>query len=227
MASPILPQPIPVGLCQCGCGRETSFYHKTDPRRGAVKGQPQRFVSGHYCREKRSQKQNDLSRPETFWRYVDKTDGCWLWMGSRDKDGYGLFCADYQRTPAHRVAWELINGAIPNGMFVCHNCPGGDNPSCVRPDHLFLGTNTDNLRDMAKKGRHWAQRYIQEGGKWPPPVKLNAVIVGELRERYAAGGVTIAALAQEYDIGQSTASQVISGKTWKSGSGPITEGKRR
>lgn len=97
---------------------------------------------------------------ERFWKRVDRVerpDACWLWKGTKTRLGYGQIGADAQPgiyrpavLYAHRVAWELANGPIPTGLFVCHRC---DTPGCVRPDHLFLGTQTDNMRDAAKKGR--------------------------------------------------------------------------
>lgn len=89
-----------------------------------------------------------------FWSLVDKSGECWLWQGRTNNDGYGrLNVSKRQQVYAHRYAYANIYGPIPDGFFVCHHC---DNPRCVRPDHLFLGTNQDNVNDMVRKGRHWA-----------------------------------------------------------------------
>jgi len=102
---------------------------------------------------------------EKFWPLVQKSDdpdGCWLWQGGVDnskKGGYGYISFDGRRLKAHQAAWELTHGPIPEGQQVLHNCdvryPPGDrtNRRCVRPDHLFLGTHADNIRDKVQKGR--------------------------------------------------------------------------
>lgn len=91
-----------------------------------------------------------------FWKKVHKTSSCWLWTGSVDKGGYGRIWSIQSNTRlrTHRYSWELHNGPIPEGAQVLHNCPDGDNPACVNPNHLFLGSNNDNVADMMKKGRH-------------------------------------------------------------------------
>ena len=105
---------------------------------------------------------NDVLR-ERLYKRTRRTDGCWVWIGAKT-NGYGVICIGGTKTrQAHRVSWELENGPIPDGMCVCHHC---DNPSCVRPDHLFLGTRADNNRDRDAKGRqvapsgddHWMRR---------------------------------------------------------------------
>lgn len=101
---------------------------------------------------------------ERFWNKVRKTDSCWLWIGATDRRGHGQIRSVLigGQVYAHRLSWLIHRGEIPEGINVCHNCPGGDNASCVNPDHLFLGTQAANLADMAEKGRStWGPRNSQ------------------------------------------------------------------
>lgn len=84
---------------------------------------------------------------DRFWPKVQKTDVCWLWIGATSA-GYGRIGRG--RAKDHEVSWELHNGPVPHGLWVLHKC---DNPPCVRPDHLFLGTQSDNMKDAEAKGR--------------------------------------------------------------------------
>lgn len=117
--------------------------------------------------------------PASFWQKVDKgtEDGCWIWTGARHRKGYGRFAvANRRKVYAHRYSWELAHGPIPDGLFVLHRC---DNPPCVNPGHLFLGTNQDNMRDAAAKGRLVSR------------AKLTEAIVTSMRRRHAAGTASI------------------------------------
>lgn len=117
------------------------------------------FLTGHSGAKRTNAKCKDCwnkSRPSNpiksrFFKHVKKTDGCWIWTGYCQKNGYGtIHCGKGSIKRAHRISYEIHCGKIPDGLYVCHKC---DNPSCVRPDHLFLGTQLDNIRDCISKGR--------------------------------------------------------------------------
>ncbi len=87
---------------------------------------------------------------ERYWQYVDKSGDCWEWLGRKSNSGYGMMNFDKKQYYVHRLSYMLRNIEIPKDHFVCHKC---DNPGCVNPDHLFIGTYMDNIRDRDKKGR--------------------------------------------------------------------------
>jgi hypothetical protein len=147
---------------------------------------------------------------ERMARYTDWSRGetaCWEWTGSKDRKGYGRLGIAGIPELAHRIAYRLHRGEIPEGAHVCHHC---DNPSCVNPMHLFVGTNADNMRDMVEKGRQ-----SHPVGEQHPQAKVTAAQVVEIRERYSQGERPIR-LAQEYGIAACTVNNIAAGRSWKS-----------
>jgi len=140
-----------------------------------------------------------------FFEKVDKTGNCWEWTSCKLPDGYGMFWIHGRTLRAHRVSWELHKGTIPNGLMVLHKC---DNPSCVNPSHLFLGTQTDNMRDMLKKGR---DRYVH--GERNGLSKLTKADVVSIVSK--STNTTQTQLAEHFGVSQSTISRVLSQQTWK------------
>lgn len=146
-----------------------------------------------------------------FMSRVDRSggdDACWLWTASASRKGYGYmrWCGKLRR--AHRVAWELTNGTIPNGLHVLHNCPGGDNPRCVNPNHLWLGTNLDNAIDRERKGRGNDRRGEKNGR-----CKLSDSQVAEIRQRHATGGISKTKLAAEYGVSEANIRLIVTFKS--------------
>lgn len=124
-------------------------------RKGIVKEYPCEYCD-NLCYKK--YKRAFCSDKCRFLSYVTKTKTCWLWTGAKIRRGYGRLCFKGCKTcAAHRVAHILFIGEIPAGMLVCHSC---DNPSCVNPEHLWIGTHRDNFNDMIKKGRHRHQKGV-------------------------------------------------------------------
>lgn len=117
---------------------------------------------------------------DRFWERVAKTEGCWNWTGATNKGGYGSFSptAELSKTISHRFSWELHNGPIPEGMLVCHHC---DNPRCVNPNHLFLGTPQDNMTDKVLKGR-WRGGYPRRPLAQPRKLRIGERLEGNIEE---------------------------------------------
>ena len=172
-----------------------------------------------------------------FWAKVNKAgptmphmeSPCWVWTASGDRKGYGQIRIGGKLLQSHRVAWTLGNGPIPRGLCVCHHC---DRPNCCRAEHFFLGTATDNMRDMASKRRHGSQtkpgrlargdkhyarthpdrlvRGERQGG-----AKLTASKITEIRSLYAAGGISFRRLGAQFAVTKTQISRIVFRKSWK------------
>ena len=140
-------------------------------------------------------------------------NGCWLWQKSRTDRGYGKQWGEVRGErprwhATHRVAFRLAKGAIPQGAVIRHTC---DVPACCNPEHLLPGSQADNMRDMFERGRNRTGAH-DHAGERNPSAKLTDAQVIDLRERYAAGNVTQAALAREFGISPSHLSRILSGR---------------
>jgi len=145
-----------------------------------------------------------------FWRHVRKGDGCWEWTSSFFDKGYGQFKAVTGRPPvrAHRFSWELHNGPIPDGLKVLHRC---DNPPCVRPEHLFIGTEGDNTADMIAKGRQGAHVGSASHAFKTSRRKLTDEDIAAIRLRQ---GETARAIARDYGVSHTTIVRLLNGTSW-------------
>jgi hypothetical protein len=148
-----------------------------------------------------------------FWSGVDKSAGideCWPWTWAIAKSGYGCITVALGKLrTTHRVAYEMVNGPIPPGKYICHRC---DNRACCNPAHLFAGDPADNTSDMWSKGRQHSYATMQKG-EARHNARLNAEAVREIRRR--AGGESKSALARNYGVSITAITAVIKRKTWK------------
>lgn len=172
---------------------------------------------------------------QRFWHRVIRAaehpgelDTCWRWTGATIRGGYGMLYVAPRVELAHRVAWRLFVGAIPNGYEVCHRC---DVPNCVNPAHLFVDTHAANMRDATCKGRNGAHRHpecVLRGVDNPShqhperlrrgmahyrarltPENIRAIRSGR------QGGRTTSAIARAYGVGRETIAAILAGRTWR------------
>jgi hypothetical protein len=150
---------------------------------------------------------------DRFWGHVgivNDDDSCWLWLGHIRPSGYG----SQGNHRAHRLSWEIHFGTIPKGIWVLHTC---DNPPCVRPNHLFLGTPLDNARDRGAKGRnghgHGFKTEDILRGEMHPNSRLTEEIVRQMRAQYQPGD-SYSALGREFGIGPGHTRQIILRESW-------------
>lgn len=144
---------------------------------------------------------------QRFWNKVNITDTCWLWKPPTGNHRYGHFVHKRQNVYSHRVAYKLYYLTDPGDFLVCHRC---DNPLCVNPLHLFLGTNFENRQDSITKKRH-------AHGKKVPQTKLNEKQVLKIRELYSKRmvGKSVYALGKKYKVAPATIFRIIHRISWK------------
>lgn len=155
-----------------------------------------------------------------FWSKVEKTDSCWVWRASTLVDtGYGQFAIKHNvNRHAHRVAYELVNGKIPPGMVVCHKC---DNRLCVNPDHLFIGTYQDNMRDMVAKGRqNWGIKFWSEekrksySGKNSSNAKYSLATIKRVRQLRKEGH-SFREISKDTGVSYTQVRRIVYKENWK------------
>lgn len=175
------------------------------------------------------------SLDQRFWQSVDQSGDCWLWTAGVDKDGYGRIRVNGAQQRTHQVSYVLHYGPIPDGMWVLHRC---DNPRCVRPDHLFLGTSQDNVADRTTKGRsatgdrnasrlypdrrprgarhHWRTKpETRMHGERNGRAKLTADDVRQIRVLWATGQHTKVALAAQFGVTDVLIGKIVNRQVWQ------------
>lgn len=178
-----------------------------------AQGQLDKFTESRLIREVvRATSYKPKGKGTILSRFLEKiatgTTDCWYWVGARDEAGYGIF-AHSQHLRAHRTAFHLFKGEIPLGMKVLHKC---DVRCCVNPDHLFLGTQADNVRDMVLKGR---ARTSSRFGEDNPAAKLTKESIKAIRLERETNKTPYNKIASSYGVSAMTAYRAIKGESWK------------
>lgn len=161
------------------------MYEHNPKREGKRGGQPKPFI-------------------ERFWSKIKITNTCWIWTGARHDYGYGLTNFFQYQLYTHKVSWQLTYGEIPKGKLVCHKC---DNPPCVRPTHLFIGSPKDNIQDMIKKGRNRIGEKVVQA-------KLSPNQVRRIRKLHGPGMGYIR-LSHKFGVSASQIHHIIKRISWK------------
>lgn len=189
----------PYGTCQCGCGNVTNLI--------ASDGEARHDIAQH----KRCLQCHKACKPtanELFWSHIvreNDPNACWQWKGKIHSQGYGIFTFRGKEIYAHRFSHEYHFGEIPSGLWALHKC---DNPPCCNPNHLFLGTNADNVADAVAKGRNLRGEAVGTS-------KLTEEAVIQIKTRLLREKTTQTSLAIEYGVSQRAIGKIANGATWK------------
>lgn len=144
---------------------------------------------------------------------IEGPNDCWVWTRSRSgvsRLGYGQINVHHKTRYTHRLSWEINNGLIPEGMFVCHKC---DNPGCFRPDHLFLGTHQDNMKDMANKGRNRGPKPAIQGELAYNARRDVADLIPQIFA-LRADGLSVRKIGRALRLGFGTVNRVLASQHW-------------
>jgi len=195
-------------LCECGCGQPTPIAIRNNKKLGHVKGQPVRFIRGHHVRLRPQR-----SIEERFWEKVDKRapQDCWEWQGATAPYGYGQLHVDGRTTSAHRLSYEIHVGPIHHGLDCLHHC---DNPACVNPAHLWVGTHQDNMDDMFAKGRNIAPPIRHAPGEKSPRALFTNAQVRAFRHEFAKSDMSMMAFARHHNVTDETMRKLLHGITY-------------
>lgn len=192
------PDTIPYGFCKCGCGQQTAIETRYRPGRMYTKGQPRKYLRGH---------NRKMSGPE--YR-IDETVGCWVWQRAFNSVGYPMLAKPkYGSRLAHRAFYQHRYGVIDPSLHVCHHC---DRPACVNPEHLFVGTARDNMKDMVTKGRQAKHKPNLQGSKNHQSILTESDVV-EIRELYRQG-LKQTEIAPRYGVTNHCICLVVNRKSW-------------
>lgn len=152
------------------------------------------------------------SAVDRFYSFVDKVGPCWLWLGGKSTTGYGHFWVDGKTVGAHRFSYELAHGEFDKELFVCHHC---DNPPCVNPEHLFLGTNSDNQLEWNSKFEHvkgYKCKPHNYRGYIHHHTKLGEKEVRLIKEKYIPWKYGCLKLAREFGVSRQRITQILNGR---------------
>lgn len=193
---------IPYGYCHCGCGKKTLPYTASNRQKGYRKGEPAKYLKGH--------NNTPTDAIKRFWSKVNigNEHECWTWKGFCNDFGHGKFSNwnGIGSALAHRVSFTIAFGEIPDEMCVLHRC---DNPPCVNPNHLFLGTRADNNADRDAKDRGNNLFGSKHGMAILKENDISEII------RLAMSGLNNIEIGKIFHTSHSNISQIIGGKAWK------------